>query len=425
VSPPAGIGLALALVAILASPAQAAFPGSNGRIAFTSDRDGNGNIFSALPDGSGLTRLTTDPRDDAQAAWSPDGRRIAFRSRRDGQFEVYVMGAAGSDQTRLTTTLTGTATNPPSSTQPSWSPDGRRLLFRSNRDGDYDIWVMDADGSDVEQVLNDPGDERYPGFSPDGRKIVFRSDRDGDPEIFVMDANGTNIVQLTSNDLFDSAPAWSPDGTQIAFERAVSETGPGHPTYEIWVMDADGFNQRQLTVNSTHDEGPAWSPDGTQIAFTTERDGNSEIYRMSIDGSDPGAVTPDPALEESPDWQPIPVSEPPPSGSPVLHSLTVTPRRFRARRAGGSIGRSGARVRYRLDDAVPVIFRVERKSLGGRLRLRGSFRHGGRRGRNAFRFTGRLRGRRLRPGEYYLVAEPRAAGASGVARRFRFAILRG
>jgi Tol biopolymer transport system component len=455
--------VATTLALLAPAGAGAAFPGVDGRICYTSDRDGNGNLFSIFPDGSDFRRLTTDPADDAQCAWSPDGNRIAFRAKRDGHYEVYVMNADGSNQTRLTTTPQVEDPPPPSdeqSSQPSWSADANRMLFRSNRDGDYDIWAMNADGTSQTQVLNDPGDERYPGFSPDCGRIVFRSDRDGDTEIYVMNADGTAVVQLTSNDIFDSAPAWSPDGTQIAFERSLAGRNPdgspnregngdGYPTDEIWVMKADGTNQRQLTDNSAHDEGPAWSPDGTQIVFTSERDGNSEIYVMNADGTDQRRFTNDPALDESPDWGPQPGTVPrscgdepggggdgsksPPGSTArnVLHALRLHPTRFHARHSGGSISRRGIRVRYRLDIPATVIFSIDRivarRSAAKPLtkKLTGTFRHSGREGTNEFRFTGRLRGKRLTPGQYYLVATPQLTGTKTVSHRVRFRILRG
>jgi Tol biopolymer transport system component len=454
---PAAFACALAC----APGAHAAFPGANGRISYTSNRDGNGNLFSIFPDGSAFQRLTTDPGDDAQSAWSPDGSRIAFRSRRTGNYEVYVMNADGSGQTRLTTTVTGTPTNPPSSSQPGWSPDGRRIIFRSDRDGDYDVWVMDADGANVSQVLNDAGDERYPGFSPDCNRIVYRSSRDGDttdgdPEIWVMNADGTNPVQLTSNGIFDSAPSWSPDGSQIAFEKSLATnsegTGSGYSTDEIFVMNADGTNVRQLTNNSSHDEGPAWSPDGTQIVFTSERDGNSEIYLMNPDGTNQRRFTNDPALDESPDWGLAPGTavrscgttdggggggggpDVPGSGARnILHALRLNPTRFHARRTGGSVSRRGVRVRYRLDVPATVVFSVERiastkaktTALVKTTALKGTFRHTGHQGTNEFRFTGRLRGKRLKSGQYYLVATPQLTGVKTVPHRTRFRILRG
>jgi hypothetical protein len=234
------------------------------------------------------------------------------------------MNADGNGEMRLTTT------SPFNSSQPSWSPDGRRLLLRSNRDGDYDVWAMNADGTNAQQVLNDPGDERYPAFSPSGQKIVFISDRDGDYEIYTMDATGANVVQLTNNAVLDAAPAWSPDGSKIAFRSERDAQS------EIYVMAADGSNQRRLTEHLARDEGPAWSPDGTRMAFTTERDGNQEIYVMQSDGSGPVNLTNAPSQELSPDWQTIVQAGPPvggqvPSGQPSIGDRTAPRLRLRAR----------------------------------------------------------------------------------------------
>jgi Tol biopolymer transport system component len=254
-------------------------------------------------------RLTEARADDGQSAWSPDGRRIAFKSRRDGNNELYVMNADGSDETRLTNSARV------SEGQPAWSPDGRRLLYRKTPDNpivqNADIWQIDVDPArpNARPVLERTGDERYPSYSPDGSKIVFRSDADlvdhsGDEELHVMNADGTNVVQLTSNTVFDSAPAYSPDGTKLAFESA-RDSGNALKL-DIYVMNADGSDVRRLTADPAHDEGPIWSPDGTKIAFASERGGSEDIWVMESNGSDPRRLTDDPARDESPDWQPIP-----------------------------------------------------------------------------------------------------------------------
>ncbi len=116
------------------------------------------------------------------------------------------------------------------------------------------------------------------GGSEDG-KIAFTSDRDGDEEIFVMNADGTGVTQLTDNDVDDRSPVWSPDGTQIAL------TGEGDGDEEIFVMNADGTGVTQLTDNDGRDWIPVWSPDVKQIAFVSDRDGDEEIFVMNADGS--------------------------------------------------------------------------------------------------------------------------------------------
>src|SRR4051795_4698964 len=303
------ICVALGVAAIAPASAQASWPGLNGWLSFSSNRFGNalsGDIFAMPSFGLPQAQLTEVRADDAQSAWSPDGRRIAFKSRRNGNNELYVMDADGTDETRLTNSFRV------SEGQPFWSPDGRRLLFRKTPDNpivqEADIWQIDVDPAnpDPRPVLERAGDERYPSYSPDGSKIVFRGDTDlvdhsGDEELYVMDADGTDIVRLTDNAVFDSAPAFSPDGTKLAFESARDSGDP--LKLDIYVMNADGSDVRRLTADPAHDEGPIWSPDGTKIAFTSERGGSSDIWVMGADGSGVRRLTDDPARDESPDWQ--------------------------------------------------------------------------------------------------------------------------
>jgi Tol biopolymer transport system component len=306
--------LALPVLACVLAPtaAQASWPGLNGWESFSSNRFDtaiSGDIFVMPPIGLPQVQLTTARPDDAQSAWSPDGRRIAFKSRRNGNNELYVMNADGSGQTRLTNSFNV------SEGQPAWSPDGTRLLYRKTPDNpitqNADIWQIDVNPAapNPRPVLERTGDERYPSYSPDGTKIVFRGDQDlidhsGDEELYVMNADGTDIVQLTHNDVFDSAPAFSPDGTKIAFESARDSGDP--LALDIYVMNADGTDVRRLTTDPAHDEGPIFSPDGTKIAFASLRSGQEDIWVMNADGSDQRQLTDDPARDESPDWQPVP-----------------------------------------------------------------------------------------------------------------------
>ena len=214
---------------------------------------------------------------DAQA-------QIAFVSKRDGNYEIYVMGTDGGNPRRLTN-------NPSDDWSPSWSPDGKRIAFVSDRDGHVhpirgrvaaEIYVMDADGGNQQRLTNNPSDDWSPSWSPDGKRIVFESDRDNDRnhniEIYVMDADGGNLQRLTNNLTEDEDPAWSPDGERIAF----SARREGHVvhnldiTYEIYVMDTDGGNQQRLTENRNNDWHPVWSPDGKRIAFAADRKGDGE-----------------------------------------------------------------------------------------------------------------------------------------------------
>jgi len=312
---PTRVAAAVAAVAALLSggTAQASFPGANGRIAFTSDRDAlDLEVYSMAADGSSQTNLTNQLDDDSQPAWSASGQRIAFTSVRDLDEEIYVMNADGTQQTRLTA-------NRASDTAPAWSLDGGKIAFTSDRAGAFnlDIYVTNADGTQQTALTTDPGLDTGAAWSPVGSRIAFTSTRDGDSEIFVMGADGSGQVALTANTVTDSGPEWSPNGQRIAF----SSTRDGNS--EIYVMNADGTGQARLTSNPASDVGPAWSPDGQKIAFRSKRDGNWEIYSMSTDGTGQTRLTSNPALEIDPDWQPAPpVGYPRPGGaSPIRASL--------------------------------------------------------------------------------------------------------
>jgi TolB protein len=306
--------------AALAAPAaDAAWPGVNGRLSLTQRvpagpgiSRANRDIFAYARDGdAGRVRLTSSLDNEEQSSWSPDGRRITFK-RRDA---VWVVDADGSGLRSLTEIVT----DGHNSTQPAWSPDGTQLVFRDNTAlapaNVADIWIMDAPiagapgGTNIRALVTQPGDERYPSFSPDGTRLVFRGDADGvdssgDEEIYVADADGSNIVQLTDDDVADSAPSWSPDGTRIAFES--ERDGADR---EIYVMHADGTGVVRLTDNDVHDEGPVISPDGRLIAFTRADTPTAagDIWTMNVDGSGAAPLSETPIIEESPDWQALPI----------------------------------------------------------------------------------------------------------------------
>ncbi len=304
----AGLVVVLALgLALRAEQAGAAFPSQNGKIAFTSFRDGNGEIYVMGADGTNQTRLTNNTETDAHPAFSPDGTKIAFTSARDGNSEIYVMGADGTNQTRLTN-------NTASDAQPTFSPDGT-IAFTSARDGNSEIYVMGADGTNQTRLTNNTADDADPAFSPDGTKIAFDSIEvppavgvHGTYDIYVMGADGTNETRLTNNTADDALPAFSPDGTKIAFTSWRDSTSEVYPNGEVYVMGADGTNQTRLTSTGGTDTQPAFSPDGTKIAFASFREGNFEIYVMGADGTNQTRLTDPGGTEFEPDWGPAPVA---------------------------------------------------------------------------------------------------------------------
>lgn len=295
------LGFAVAAILVLVAaaavlPAEAAFPGRDGKIVFTSTRDGNPELYVMNADGSDQTRLTQNPAIDFDADWSPDGARIAFVREVQGDREVWVMNADGSDQTRLTN-------DPGSDDDPDFSPDGTQILFTSNRDGHFEIYRMNADGSDETRLTGPPEIDGEPVYSPDGQHIAFTSTRDGgDAQIHRMDADGSNQIQLTEAGGVDRWAAYSPDGTRIAF------TSLRDGNNAVWVMNADGSAETPLTVLPETGTQPEFSPDGLHMIFTSRREGNDEVFLMNPDGSGQTNLTNHPGEDYEPDWQPLPAA---------------------------------------------------------------------------------------------------------------------
>jgi Tol biopolymer transport system component len=267
--------LALGLV----SSAGATTSATNGRIAFTSNRDGNSEIYSIGQDGSSLRRLTTTIHTEQAPDWSPDGTKIAYERELGGDhWRIWVMNADGSAQSALTPESTYADDN-----APVWSPDGSQIAFASTRGGTWNLWVINADGTGLHSLGAVFAYE--PSWSPDGTQLAFS----GLSGIGVVNANGSNPHFISGPGGSPSSPSWSPDGNHIVFARNNSAGYPG----ELYLAAPDGSAETQLTSGEFRNAQPRWSPDGTKIAFQ-RFDGTADqwgLWTIGADGLNPQQIT--------------------------------------------------------------------------------------------------------------------------------------
>jgi hypothetical protein len=252
-------------------------------------------IYVMNSDGSNRAFLTQGQSGFLSApSWSPDGSKIAFISDRNGSTDVWVVDSGGGNPVNLTDDEAGDHS-------PAWSPDGQWIAFASLRDSLYwELYVMRADGADVQRLTWwEDASDLSPSWSPDGTRLAFASKRDGNWEIYTMDRDGSNLVRLTDHPADDTNPAWSPDGSRIAFESLREGYAE---IFVIAVMGGEPINVSNAPFSSEH--GPTWSPDGGRVAFYSDRDGEWDIYVMASDGSDVAKLTGDNSNDQVPAWRP-------------------------------------------------------------------------------------------------------------------------
>ena len=237
----------------------------------------------------GLTVLLVSGELWLRNALAFNSGRIVFTSTRDGNTDVYVMDADGGNRENLTN-------NPADDDKPTWSPDRSKIAFVSNRNrGFVQIHIMEADGKNPIR-LTDGVWEDYPDWSLDGQKIAFTSrNAQGVGQIAVMDADGHNVFKLIDG----SKPSWSPDGEKIAFERRNEE----HHS-QIHVINVNNHEIINLTRDLRNASSPVWSPNGRKIAYVSPEDGFYQIYVMNADGKNHKRLTNNRAHKQVDNMQP-------------------------------------------------------------------------------------------------------------------------
>jgi TolB protein len=252
------------------------------KLAFVSDRNKERvggtvqnrevkEIYIADYDGANQRRMTVSRQLNVNPSWSPDARALAYTTYRPNP-DIFISFIY---QGLLQNPTKGVGTN----YLPVFSPDGTRIAFMSARDGNPEIYVMNADGSNVRRLTNHPAGDGTPTWAPSGAQIAFVSDRAGQPQIYVMGADGSNVRRLTTNESWADRPTWSPAPfNEIAFS---GRTGAG---FDIKVFDIATGATRQITFGEGTNESPAYSPNGRHLAFTSTRFGGVQVLTIGRDG---------------------------------------------------------------------------------------------------------------------------------------------
>jgi TolB protein len=275
-------------VAFGTSSAQAAFPGQNGKIVVVGIDDGDYDLYQIDADGT-AEKLTHNKAADVEPAYSAKGE-LAY---------VSTVGAGGDlDIYRRQGIVSFALTDDPAQdTDPTWSPDGERIAFASNRDGDFEIYVMDRKGENLLRITDNTTDDIQPAWSPDGKKIAYVHN-DGDDEVYFQRYDHLKLPpgKLTQNTVSDRRPSYSPDGEHIVF------TSDRNGNYDVFRMTKAGLDQVPLTDHAAFDSQPVYSPDGAYILFVSERLGPPRVHIMNASGLGEKLYAGGLASSETPDW---------------------------------------------------------------------------------------------------------------------------
>lgn len=268
-------------------------------IAFDSNREGKRQLYMVRSDGTHMQQITNSPSDDSSPAWSWDGKWLAFSSNQSGNSDIYRIQPNGKNRQQLT--FDGSQ-----EIYPVWLPNNQALLFSSNRAASPDLYQVNLAG-ETRLIFQSRLQDLRPVISSDGVWVAFVSSMDGNFDIYKVRMDGSDLQNLTNDESWNTHPVWSQDGAWIVF--ASDRTG----NFDIYKMRTDGSNvqnlmpdqaENPLSGKNSWDNYPTLSPNDEWIAFASDSDGDFEIYRMRFDGSEVQAVTESPYAESYPAWSP-------------------------------------------------------------------------------------------------------------------------
>jgi TolB protein len=264
----------------------------NTRIAYVSTGGGRfKEIYISHLDGSERLQVTNNRTINLSPSWSPDGRSILYTSYKDGNPSLYLFDLfAGKDSkfsSRGGLNLGG-----------KWSPNGKFVAVALERQGNTDIYLLDSSGSLVRRLTDYPGIDVSPTWSPDGQSLAFVSDRSGTPQIYIMEVDGGKTRRLTFSGSYNTSPDWSPKGDKIAYTSRVAGR------FHIFTVAVQGGEPQDLTPDAGNNEDPSWSPDGRYIAFSSNRRGPYNIYIMQGNGENQQRLTASGGDDKNPAWSP-------------------------------------------------------------------------------------------------------------------------
>jgi TolB protein len=262
------------------------------RIAFVSTAGGRfKEIYIAHLDGTEKLQVTKNRTINLFPSWTPDGRGILYTSYEDGKPGVYQFDFFSKKKTNFSSrkglNLGG-----------RWSPNGKNVALTLERNGNADIYLLDRKGKILRRLTKNSGIDVSPSWSPGGDQLVFVSNRSGSPQLYIMDLSEKETRRLTYTGGYNTSPDWSPKGDQIAF------TGLSGGRFNIFTISSNGGDSHILTSNSGDNEDPSWSPDGRYIIFSSSRSGRYHLYLMRANGENQRRLTGSNGDDTNPSWSP-------------------------------------------------------------------------------------------------------------------------